>query len=301
MEVKIYADMVFLVNLSMNYFIFWITSKLVRKKVKPHRLFFGSFASSLLFCLIIFIDGLRKFYNFPAAVFILMAGIVIAFAPKKIKEFLNLLGLAHISAFGVGGLGVALFYYTNLTNYIGNFLSVGIRNFSVNILIISTSISFVVIKLTLAWIKRVFIKKQTFYTIKIHMENEDLSLLALIDTGNLLSDPVSKMPVIVTEFNAVKAFLPDGMKLLFYENKENNLDEMVNYIGEKPFTNRIRMIPFSSIGKQNGMLIGFKPDLVEIYKEEATISVREVVIGIYNYSLSKDGAYQGLINPEILV
>ncbi len=57
------------------------------------------------------------------------------------------------------------------------------------------------------------------------------------------------------------------------------------------------MIPFKSLGRANGMLIGFKPDRVAV---GADASRSDVVIGIYNSRLTRDGRYQGLLAPELV-
>jgi stage II sporulation protein GA (sporulation sigma-E factor processing peptidase) len=121
-----------------------------------------------------------------------------------------------------------------------------------------------------------------------------------VDTGNSLRDPLSHAPVIVAEFDSVKAFLPDSIKLLFYEKQENSLQNLLMSAHGDDFTGRLRMIPYESLGKQNGLLIGFRPDRVEIMTDKNTIALSEVVIGIYNRSLSRNGDYQGLLNPELI-
>jgi len=57
------------------------------------------------------------------------------------------------------------------------------------------------------------------------------------------------------------------------------------------------MIPFNSIGKTSGMLIGFRPDQVMV---GAKNSRQDVVIGIYNDKLTPDGRYQALLSPDLL-
>ena len=136
--------------------------------------------------------------------------------------------------------------------------------------------------------------------VKIFYENSNVMLNTLVDTGNTLHEPLSRSPVIIAEFNTVKDFLPDNVRLVFYENNENDLGKILENVTDNSFYGRIRMIPFKSIGKQNGLLIGFRPDKVEIIRDSATMTLKDVVIGIYNSTLSRDGAYQGLLSPELI-
>ena len=72
---------------------------------------------------------------------------------------------------------------------------------------------------------------------------------------------------------------------------------MPDNIKEK-YISRLRIIPFSSLGKQNGMLIGIKPDKFEVINEQIE-EKNNVIIGIYNKSLTKRGEYNALIGMEL--
>lgn len=297
MQVEVYADVVFFINLIMDFFIFLIVSKLAKKAIGCKRIFLGSIVASILYCFIIFIPTLQNFYNFFGAMLILMIAIMITFKPSNIKELLKFLFLSHVSAFAIGGAGMALFYYTNLSNVIGNMISFNIKNFPFKILLIATATSYIVIKLSLNWIKAIFSKTKVFYPVKIYFNNEQIDLNALVDTGNSLHDPTTNEPVIVVEFAVIKKLLPDCMKLIYYEDKENDLNSIAYSLDNTKI--KIRMIPFSSLGVKSGMLIGFKPDIVEIQNNNDKLTFKNIIIAIYNYNLSKDGTYQALINPEI--
>ena len=63
---------------------------------------------------------------------------------------------------------------------------------------------------------------------------------------------------------------------------------------------KFRIIPFKSLGNENALMIGFKPDEFNIeYNEEKQI-IKELIIGIYNKKLSQYGEYSALIHPDIL-
>lgn len=63
------------------------------------------------------------------------------------------------------------------------------------------------------------------------------------------------MPVIIVERDCIKTF-------------EDNIDS-------------IRLIPFSSLGNENSVLIGFKPDSIKVYYDDNYFE-KEAFIGIYN-------------------
>ena len=296
---EIYADIVFLINFFMDILIFWIVEKLLKTKIKKTRLFLGSFISTLLFCLIIFIPSLNKFYNFTTMLAVLIIGIKIIFKPPNLKGLIKITLLVNISSFCVGGMAMAVFYFTNINYFLGNITLIYAENFSLKLLLIISSTTFIFIKLFSNVIHKFVHARKKIYEIKIHFKGEEIILKTLLDTGNSLCDPLTKSPVIITEFEYIKDILPNDLKVVFYENKENDLTNLYEKLSPKIST-RIRVIPFESVGKQNGMLIGFKPDKVEIFNDSENYIVHDVIIGIYNYKLSKDNLYQGLLNPELI-
>lgn len=297
--VEIYADIVFLVNFIMDVFIFWIVGKLLRQKTRFIKILLGGFVSTLLFCLLIFVPFLNDFYNLPVLIAILMLGIKITFDAKSIREFLKLTVIFNIVSFCVGGMGIAIFYYTNISDVIGNMVGFYIEDFSFKILISVSCFTYLILKIAVNWYKKYAIKKQKFYCIKVFFDDCVEEFVSLVDTGNSLSDPLTENPVVIAEFNSIKAFLPDEIKLLYYENNEPAL-LTVDFNNDALFYRRIRLLPFSGIGKQNGILLGFRPDRVEIITDDKSIISENIIIGIYNFKLSQNNSYQGLLNPEIL-
>ena len=82
----------------------------------------------------------------------------------------------------------------------------------------------------------------------------------------------------------------------------NNLNEIINGkdFDLEDYSSKIRIIPFTSLGKENGILLGLKADNVEIDLEENTMNITDVIIGIYNGHLSKNGKYKALIGLDLL-
>ena len=64
------------------------------------------------------------------------------------------------------------------------------------------------------------------------------------------------------------------------------------------YISKLKFIPFSSLGKQNGMLVGIKPEKIEVINEQ-TEEEKNAIIGIYNKSLTKKGEYKALIGIDL--
>lgn len=68
----------------------------------------------------------------------------------------------------------------------------------------------------------------------------------------------------------------------------------------KEYMSKFRLIPFSSLGKQNGMLLGFKPDFAEVEFDDNKKELNNIIIGIYDKSITKNQEYTGLVGLDIL-
>jgi len=298
--VEIYADVVFIINWIMNLLIFRITAMIVKKQPKLWRLISGSGASALLFCLLIFVPAISTYYNIFSALIVLLVGVLITFGILELRKLGKIVVFAHISAFAVGGIGSALFFSTNMGNIIGNVVGFSVNYFSFRVLIAAACLSYIIIKILLMTLNKVAIKKQAIYNIKVINGERSVEFSALVDTGNSLIDPLSKAPVIIAEFEHIYEFLPEKMRELYAARQEDDLSLVISAVSGEEIEKSIRMIPFRSLGTENGMLIGFKPDSVLITKESEVLTLSDVIVGIYNLSLTKNGDYQGLLSPCVL-
>ena len=68
---------------------------------------------------------------------------------------------------------------------------------------------------------------------------------------------------------------------------------------EKDLT-KLKFIPFSSIGKTNGMLLGIKADKLIIKNEDEKKVVEKIILAIYNKSLTKRGEYRALLGINMI-
>lgn len=131
-------------------------------------------------------------------------------------------------------------------------------------------------------------------SIKININKKCAYIKAIIDTGNFLREPITKTPVIVVEKSALLNVVPDCIL--------NNLERIINgeNVDLEGYSSKIRIIPFTSLGRENGILLGLKVDSVLVELEENNTNINNVIIGIYNGNLSRNGKYKALIGLDLL-
>ncbi len=114
--------------------------------------------------------------------------------------------------------------------------------------------------------------------------------------GNLLKEPISQDDVVIVE--------KDNLKEIIDIDILNNIKNIINGKWLEDVSNsmidyRLKVVPFSSLGNENGVLLGFKPDYIKVYDEKTYVK-KNVVIGIYDGKLSKTNMYTSLIGLNIL-
>lgn len=295
----IYIDVLFFENIAINFLILAITGYISKFSAGAARLLAGSFIGAM-YVLAAFLPGTEMYFTITAKIVLSFVMVAVTFWPEKIKDFIKLTLFFYLVSFVFGGAVFGLYYFLNPK---GGMVSNGIYNisgFPIKTLLVSIIFTYIVIRICWDIIKSKAIRENAMATVLIRLENKEVTINALIDTGNSLRDPISNIPVMIVEFEAIKEILPEEVNTIFLNGVETNLDLVVQEISKTDWASRFRLIPFNSLGKTNGMLIGFRPDRVEVEIKEVKKDSQEVVVGIYNRNLSKDESYRALLSLELV-
>ena len=288
-----YLDIIFVENLCMNYIILFTTGYFIKTKANPIRLFISSCCGSIYAILMYIYDNIF-FPNFFIKIILSVVIILIAFYPKDFRNFFKQLIIFYLISFVFGGCAMFLLYFIKPQNVlIRNGVYVG--RYPIKIVLLGGIVGFIITKISFRFVKGKIGRKDMYVKLKIFNNNNSVQVKALIDTGNMLKDPITKTPVIVVEANSLAYIIPDNIL--------NNLQKII--LGEyeeiqTDYISKFRVIPFSSIGKQNGILLGFKIDKVIIKYDGKNIESREIIVGIYDKELSKNKEYSALVGLDLL-
>ncbi len=220
--------------------------------------------------------------------------IYIAFNPQNIKSAFKYIVIFYLTSFVFGGCAFALLYYVKPQNifYKNGTLS---GTYPIKIAFLGAMLGIIILNIAFRLIKNRMKKSEMFCKITIKYNEKTINFRAIIDSGNLLKDPISSSSVIVVE----KKQLNDVIDENILDNLQNILSGKVDLIDEE-YISKFRLIPFSSLGKQNGMLLGFKPDLVLLEFDDVRKKVDNTIIAIYDKEMTKNGEYSGIVGLDIL-
>jgi len=288
----VYIDIIFLENLFMNCIILFATAIILKSQIKILRILISSTIGST-YAIIIYISKLQIYSNIFLKVALSAVMVYVAFNPSKFKSFLKGIMIFYLTSFTFGGVTFALLYFVKPQNIsFQNGVLIWIS--PIKVIITGGVIGFIIITISFKNIKGKLTKKDMICDVKIIQKDKTKEIKAIIDTGNLLTDPITKVPVVIVEKDKLTDIFPTEI----LENTINFIEGKDVEMGE--YLSKIRIIPFKSLGKENGLLLGIKVDGVIINYQGNDNFIKEVIIGIYEKKISNNNSYSALIGLNIL-
>lgn len=292
----IYLDIILLENLLMNYIIVFATGLITKVQIKQVNLILASFIGAV-YAVLSYLTAMQIYSNFILKLILSICMVYVAYRSKNVKALCKHLLIFYLTSFAFGGCAFALLYYIRPQDILMK-NGVYIGTYPLKIALLGGVVGFVVVNIAFKIIKNRISKNDMFCEVEINLNNKASNVKAMIDTGNLLKDPITGTDVIVVESEKLESIIPKevlkSMNNLITGELPNQQEEIQQYLA------RVRVIPFSSLGKQNGMLVGFKPDSVVVKCEDMQKEINKVIVGIYDKKLSKSNDYTGLVGIHMM-
>lgn len=293
----IYVDVVLFENLIMNYIILFTTSQILKIEPKHIRIILASLIGAI-YSIIAYMNILDIYSKIPLKILLSIIIVYVAFNPQTLKKMWKYILFFYLVSFVFGGAAFSLIYIVKPQEILmKNGLFLG--TYPLKIAILGAIVAFITITIVFKLAKNKISKKDLFCEMEICINNKKIETKTMVDTGNMLKEPITNTPVVVVEHMLLYECIPKEI----LNNLENIIGGDFSNISEKiknEYISKLKLIPFSSLGKQNGMLIGIKPDYIKIKTEEKKNKIENVIIGIYNKSLTKKGEYRALIGMELV-
>ena len=293
----VYLDVIFLENIVINYIILYVTGLISKSKIKQNKLLLGALIGAI-YSIIYYLIKLKIYSSFIIKIILSIVIIYVSFNSNNYKDLLKKVLLFYLTSFVFGGATIAIIYMANSQNItILNGVLVG--NYTIKTILIGVIIAYFTILIAFKIIKNKISKKDLICDISVRLDNKNIRTKALIDTGNMLKEPITNLPVIVMEHTLLYDVIPKDI----LNNTEKILGGDFSKIPDDirdEYSSKLKVIPFSSLGKQNGMLLGIKGEDLTVNLKDEIKKIDKVIIGIYNKSLTKRGEYRSLLGLEIL-
>lgn len=284
MEPVLYVDILFLFNGLMQILILFGTGLLARQQIRIWRLIAGGFAASFCFCLFLYL-GFRSIIS--AVVFQILA-IGIAFAPKTLRQFLQIFVSLWFCTFLIGGGLSAAMSMTDLQMIFGTGISYRKPLMSWKFFLWAWLFFFFLFRGAKKWMEVHIINRDAYCSVEVTREEKTCSLTGFVDTGNGLTYEGNGVPIV--EFSACMSLFPKEITLLLLKKAE--LEEAV--LKE----NHISKISYQALGVEKGTLYLFCADRFRLKNDRFSNEYQNIQVGIHLAPF--DGKYEVLVPPMLL-
>lgn len=300
-DVTVYLDVIWLLNLFFDSLLLYLTALFLKRSVRIWRVFAGGFIGSLIilftFTPINDITG-RPISKLLCSVLMILA----VFGYKRWRFFIKGLLTLYLTTFLLGGTIIGVHYFIqfdpNLTTSV--FLST-VHGFGDPI-----SWLFVIIGFPIAWhfsktniesMEMTKIQFDQIVTVSLTIDGHIFTFKGLVDSGNQLYDPLSKMPVMFVSVKNQLETISDPIKKLVADS-----EAVIMGTTDIPedWQNRLRIIPCSVVGQERQLIVAIKPDRIQITKGDDEYLYDKGLVSFTMQQLSADDAFQCIVHPKML-
>lgn len=286
-ERVIYGDILMVINFSMDFLSLYITSKLLHIKPSQFKLTLSAVTGALYALLILFFNP-NASVNFIFSIITAFLLSFIAFGKQTTKNIIKNTCVFFVVNFALGGGITAICNTLNIWKNSRNIMINGTFDVLYGDLPFGLLIFLAILCGAFSFLSGKIIRKkntQKDCELTITLNKQSVTLKGLIDSGNLLKEPISGKPVIIATFNSLRKIIPPELFDLL-KNKTPNIPYNCQAVS------RIRIIPTSTVNDK-GVLLGIFPDSVTLDKKNV-----DVYIAITN---DKDsfGDFSAIVPNEI--
>lgn len=261
MKEVLYGDVYFIVNFSMDFLALYLVGKLRHTAAPLWRLVFGGVLGGLYATFALFMPPALEA---PLTLLCPFVMAYLAFGGASLWTVLKNGFLLFAVSFAMGGVMTAVYYgvgrlLTSKDIYINGNLEVLYSELPLWVLALVAALAAVI---ALLFTKYAGKKSGTRSAEVVLTEGgREVKLRALCDSGNLLEEPMSRLPVIVVGKEVMRSLLPSALSPAFF-SEELKLD------GVSPrHMTKMRFIPISTVGN-SCLLRGYVPDYITVNGEK---------------------------------
>lgn len=260
MKQVIYADIIFLLNFCMDFLALFAAGKILGLKLSSLRLILASTLGAV-YCIFTF---LYDYSIIPEMIINILVSIIMCFVAYNINsliKFTKIFVIFYAACFMLGGGIEALYYLSGLVkteDVIGG-PDFNTSFFTVQTIIIFAGISTVLIIFAGMLFKRRSSVKDT--EIIIGFMGKEVKIDTIVDSGNLLYEPISSLPVIIVTLQST-ANLFDMNTIEFFAG------DAVGYLNKLSGENieaalKFRIVPIKSVMDTKAILPAFSPEYIK--------------------------------------
>lgn len=265
---EVYIDVIFLVNLLPEYIILSMVARVLKYRTGRIRIIAGSAVAIVVTCVLLVLPGVSYMLRLLFAHIVGRTLILwLVFRIRRIPVLIKAAILVYGFTFMMGGF---LEWICQTPFFMGE------KRINIPIFLALTGTTYIFgITIHQLW-EYLYLQKKNICRVRLSYCSHVIEVNGLLDTGNLLKEPIGGKPVSILGLSYATE--------LNYRGVEENF----------------RAIPYYSVGNPGGILHGFTADEMQIETEDGTFVIRNPMIGVCETEVSEKGKYGLIINPKLI-
>jgi stage II sporulation protein GA (sporulation sigma-E factor processing peptidase) len=297
----VYLDVIWLLNFLFDSLLLYLTALFLKRKIRIWRVAAGGFIGSLI--IILAFTPISSMTNHPISKFVCSIFMILTvFGYQRWSYFFKGLMTLYLATFLLGGALIGAHYFIQYDPRLTTSVMISsAQGFGDPI-----SWLFVLLGFPIAWhfsknnienLEMVKIQYEQIVDVTISINGDVLVFKGLVDSGNQLYDPLSKMPVM---FVSIKHQLDQVSEPIKTLASDGEAVIMGNLEIPAEWQNRLRVVPYSVVGQERQMLAAIKPDQIVIKKDDDQYLFEKGLVSFTMQQLSADNAFECIIHPKML-
>lgn len=296
MEVAVYADLLFLINAGMDGLCLLLAGRLLHRRVKTWRVAVGAVLGGVYAVAALLLPDMGQAPSLLCDLGVCITMCAVVFGEKRrgwLKGILTASGVYFALSMALGGVMTALYHLLNRAG-VANLLSElsegggdGLGSWLFLLLVlIGGAVSL--------WGGRLLRRSRAvrICTVAVELDGRTAALRGMVDSGNLLRDPMSGRVVICADGETLRDILSPPLAAVM-------TGKSPEAVGLSPAdARRVRVIP-AGTATGEGLLYGFVPDRITL-TAEGDNQGREIDAAVAVTSIPTEGV-EALIPPELVI
>ncbi len=263
MKFIIYLDSFFMMNFVMDIISLISCSMLIHRRFNIFRIITAAVTGSAYACVhLMYLRGTGIIAWLLTYVIICTVMVFAAFGDKTLKGIVRNVLMLYITIFIMGGMANVLYFRMGIKNMPFLFILTGVAGISVS-----------------GFLSRKVNCLSRCAEVILNNRGEEVRIMALVDSGNLLREPYSGRCVNVLSYECAGKLM-----------EGDDIYRQKGYM----------KIPYSSIGNESGMMDGFEIDEMTVCYRDKKYFREKVIVGIYKGKKAFGDEYEMILNPEEL-
>ena len=283
----VYLDTLFLLNTIMDYLLLLAAARLAGEPLRRVRMgvgaaLGGAYAGAAVLPGFGFLS--RPLWQLGCALAMVLVGL--GASRRLLRQTVIFFALAF--AFGGGILAVSLLGGDG--SPLGAVPGV---NLDLRVILLSGAVCYAVLTFALSRVGSHTGSRGELVRVRLRLQERQVSLTALRDTGNTLTDPLTGRPVLVAQADRLAGLFPEGE----CPGREQLLRpaDSLRRLERGALQGRVRLLPYRAVGVSCGMLLAVRVDGVRLGDTEKG----SMLVALSPTPVSDGGAYHALVGGAV--